>query len=194
MNLQGLFGAVPLTHFFLRQRLSPGDRAIDATCGNGQDTLLLAELVGSGGQVWAFDIQAMALEKTRESLEVADYLSRVSLIHASHARMVDFVTEPVQAIVFNLGYLPTGRQEIKTCAETTVAALEQGQKLLLPSGIILLAVYTGHEGGGAEWSAVKGWAENLLPAEFNVWQSRQLNRSDKAPFLVIVEKMPLNRT
>lgn len=188
MNLQGWYGAVPLTRFFLRQRLSPGDRAIDATCGNGQDTLLLAELVGSEGQIWAFDIQAEALEKTRECLEAADCMGRVRLIHASHARMSDFVTEPVQAIVFNLGYLPAGRQEIKTCAETTVAGLEQGRKLLLPAGIILIAVYTGHEGGKEEWSAVKNWAEGLDPREFNVWQSRQLNRSDRAPFLVIVEK------
>jgi len=189
MNLAGLSGAVPLTHYFLRERVNQGDRVIDATCGNGQDTLLLAELVGSEGKVWAFDIQEAALEKTRESLAAADRLNRVSLIHASHARMADFVAETVVAILFNLGYLPTGEREIKTSAESTVAALEQAEKLLLPSGIILIAVYTGHEGGDEEWSAVKGWAENLSPDEFNVWQSRQLNRSDKAPFVVIVEKM-----
>ena len=189
MNLQGLSGAVPLTHFLLQERLSPGDLAIDATCGNGQDTLLLAELVGAKGKVWAFDIQAQALEKTRECLEAADLLSRVSLLHASHARLVDFVAEPVQAIVFNLGYLPSGERTIKTSAESTVAALEMAQKLLLPSGIILIAVYTGHEGGKEEWSAVKAWAERLDPHEFNVWESRQLNRSDRAPILVIVEKI-----
>jgi len=189
MNQKGFYGAVPMTHFFLQQRLSQGDRAIDATCGNGQDTLLLAQLVGSEGKVWAFDIQKQALEKTRERLEAEDLMSRVSLIHASHARMADFVGEPVKAIVFNLGYLPTGSQEIKTSAESTLTALEQGQKLLLPSGIILIAVYTGHEGGCEEWSTVQCWAEALSPHKFNVWQSRQLNRSEKAPFLVLVEKV-----
>lgn len=189
MKLQGLYGAVPLSHFFLRQRVHSGDRAIDATCGNGQDTLLLAELVGTVGKVWAFDIQEQALEKTRESLAAADLLGRVSLIHGSHARLADFVAEPVTAIVFNLGYLPSGGRAIKTSAESTVAALEQGLELLLPAGIILIAVYTGHEGGGTEWAAVQAWGEGLDPDEFNVWQSRQLNRSPRAPFLLLVEKL-----
>lgn len=190
MNQQGLYGAVPLTHFFLRQRLNPGDRAIDATCGNGQDTLLLAELVGTRGKVWAFDIQGEALEKTRERLDAARLQARVNLIHSGHQKMVACVNEPVRAVVFNLGYLPNGDREIKTSVETTLVALNQAKELLLPSGIILIAVYTGHEGGGDEWAAVKEWAENLSPYEFNVWQSRQLNRSEKAPFLVVVEKMP----
>jgi len=187
--MQGLYGAVPLSHFFLRERLTPGDRAIDATCGNGQDTLLLAKIVGPEGKVWAFDIQEGALSRTRFGLETAGLANRVSLVHAGHERMAEFVAEPVKAILFNLGYLPTGEREIKTSAASTLAALEQGKKLLLPSGIILVAVYTGHEGGEEEWSAVKGWAEALSPHEYNVWLSRQLNRSEKAPFLVMAEKV-----
>jgi SAM-dependent methyltransferase len=189
MNLQGFYGAVPLSHFFLRERVTPGDRAIDATCGKGQDTLLLADLVGAEGQVWAFDIQAEALSATKDRLEATGMADRVDLVHAGHERMAEFVAEPVKAILFNLGYLPAGGKEIKTFAATTVAALEQGKKLLLPAGVILIAVYTGHGGGEEEWSAVKAWAEGLDPHEFNVWQSRQLNRSEKAPFLVVVEKM-----
>ena len=189
MSQQGFYGAVPMTHFFLQHCLNPGDMAIDATCGIGQDTLLLAKLVGCEGKVWAFDVQSQALEKTKERLEATDFMSRVTLIQASHARMSDFVDEPVKAILFNLGYLPTGEREIKTSGESTLAALQQGEKLLLPEGIILVAVYTGHEGGTEEWATVKCWAEGLHPHEFNVWQSRQLNRSEKAPFLVLVEKV-----
>ena len=191
MTLQGLFGAVPLAHFYLRERISPGDRAIDATCGNGQDTLLLAELVGRNGKVWAFDVQEAAVVKTKERLADAGVEDWVELLHAGHERLKEFVAEAVKAVIFNLGYLPSGDREIRTTAETTVAALEQAGNLLLPSGIILIAVYTGHEGGDEEWLAVKEWAEALSPLEFNVWQSRQLNRSEKAPFLVVVEKMPL---
>ena len=191
MTLQGLFGAVPLAHFFLRERIRPGDRAIDATCGNGQDTLLLAELVGRNGKVWAFDVQEAAVVKTKERLADAGVEDWVELLHAGHERLKEFVAEAVKAVIFNLGYLPSGDREIRTTAETTVAALEQAGNLLLPSGIILIAVYTGHEGGDEEWLAVKEWAEALSPLEFNVWQSRQLNRSEKAPFLVVVEKMPL---
>jgi len=186
--MHGLYGAVPLSHYFLQERLKPGDRAIDGTCGNGQDTLFLAKLVASEGMVWAFDIQEGALARTREVLEAAGLADRVSLVHAGHERLAEFVAEPVRAILFNLGYLPTGERAIKTSAESTLAALEQGRQMLSPSGIIVIAVYTGHDGGEAEWAAVKGWAEALPPHEYNVWLSRQLNRSEKAPFLVLAEK------
>ena len=49
------------THELLRQRLRPGDNALDGTAGNGHDTLLLAQCVGPGGRVWAFDVQPQAV-------------------------------------------------------------------------------------------------------------------------------------
>lgn len=186
--MKGLYGAVPLAHSFLRERIKRGDLVIDATCGNGQDTLLLAELVGEEGRVVAFDLQESAIERTRAGLKEAGLESRVDMVLSGHERIAEHVSEPVKAIVFNLGYLPSGDRQIKTTASSTMKALEQARELLQPSGVILISVYTGHEGGGEEWSAVKGWCENLHPKEFNVWMSRQLNRSDRAPFLVLVEK------
>src|SRR6185369_16384189 len=97
--------------------------------------------------------------------------------------------EPAKAFVFNLGYLPSGDRDIKTAADSTVSALGQAGELLQPSGLILVSVYTGHDGGDEEWEAVKGWCETLPPREFNVWMSRQLNRGETAPFLVVVEKV-----
>lgn len=76
----GIRGAVPLCHHFLRERIRPGDRVVDATCGNGQDTLLLAELVGEEGRVWGFDIQEEALARTRERLVAAGLDGRVELV------------------------------------------------------------------------------------------------------------------
>lgn len=38
-----------------------GDTVIDATAGNGHDTVFLAQLVGRQGRVWAFDVQSSAL-------------------------------------------------------------------------------------------------------------------------------------
>ncbi|WP_346419965.1 methyltransferase domain-containing protein, partial [Listeria monocytogenes] len=57
MNLKGI---LPFAHDTLRKVVRPGDYVIDATCGNGHDTLLLAELVGINGHVLGFDIQQMA--------------------------------------------------------------------------------------------------------------------------------------
>ncbi len=56
--------AVGLSHILLRERVKPGDRVVDATCGNGHDTLFLAGLVEAEGAVFAFDVQELALEKT----------------------------------------------------------------------------------------------------------------------------------
>lgn len=50
----------------LRQVVQPGDTVVDATLGNGHDTLMLCELVGETGRVIGFDIQPDAVERTRE--------------------------------------------------------------------------------------------------------------------------------
>lgn len=184
----GLRGAVSLCHHFLRERLRPGDRVVDATCGNGQDTLLLAELVGERGHVWALDIQEQALQRTGERLVAAGLDKRVDLLQAGHEGLAGLVEGSLAAAVFNLGYLPAGDRSVTTAADTTIAALQQATGLLATGGVLLIAVYTGHD-GGAEWAAVRGWAACLQPHEFNVWQARQLNRSEAAPFVVLVEKV-----
>ncbi len=49
--------------------ISEGDIVLDCTVGNGNDTLTLARLVGDKGQVYGFDIQSIALQRTKEKLE-----------------------------------------------------------------------------------------------------------------------------
>ncbi|CAG0992598.1 cobalt-precorrin-6B (C15)-methyltransferase [Geobacteraceae bacterium] len=187
---RGLSGAVQLSHFFLQERLKPGDRVVDATCGNGYDTLLLAQLVGPEGRVWAFDVQEKALAATEERLAEAGFGTRVALVHGGHERLAEVVTEQVRAVVFNLGFLPGAPRETVTTPETTIAALEQAAALLLPGGIITVAVYRGHPGGAAEGDAVDFWAAALSPGRFNVWRCRQGNRSEAAPYLIVVERFP----
>ncbi|HEY6873319.1 MAG TPA: class I SAM-dependent methyltransferase [Geobacteraceae bacterium] len=183
-----LRGAVPLSHFFLRERVGPGDAVVDATCGNGRDTLLLAELVGPAGRVWSFDIQEEALRKTAALLEEKGVRDRVELVAAGHERLAEFVGEPLRTVVFNLGYLPGGDRGMATQPATTRPALDAALGLLLPGGLLLVAVYTGHPGAVEEEDAVLAWACGLDPRRFNVWVSRQLNRPPTAPYLVLVEK------
>jgi len=184
----GLRGAVPLCHFFLRERVRPGDRVVDATCGNGNDTLLLARLVGPMGKVWAFDTQESALIATDAALSAAGCRDWVEVVRDGHERLAEYVTEPVSVVVFNLGYLPGGDKGFVTRPESTLAALEQASKLIARGGLSLAVVYTGHPGGDEEWEVVKSWGTSLPPQEFNVWQARQMNRSEVAPFLVVTEK------
>lgn len=53
---------------FIRQQVQEGDFCIDATMGNGNDTLLLSQLCGESGKVLAFDIQEQALTATQKRL------------------------------------------------------------------------------------------------------------------------------
>ena len=182
-------GAVPLSHFFLRQRVRPGDLVLDATCGNGLDTLLLAELAGEGGRVWGFDVQPRAIAATRALLEREGRLSAVELVQAGHERLSEFVPFGLHAAVFNLGYLPGGETSLVTSPESTVSALGQAASLLDRGGIITVSLYTGHEGGPEEALAVESWGASLVPKNFNVWCSRQLNRPGIAPYLILVERI-----
>jgi len=183
-----LRGAVALSHLFLRERVRVGERVVDATCGNGRDTLLLARLVGPTGRVWGFDLQERALATTRELLAADGCLAQVELVCAGHERIGEFVAEPLAAVVFNLGYLPGGDKGIVTRPATTLAALNGALDLLLPGGILLVVVYTGHDGATDEEKAVLAWGSGLGPKAFNIWTSRQLNRPPLAPYLVLVEK------
>ena len=118
----GFITVLGKAHELVRERLRPGDIAVDATAGNGVDTLILARLVGERGQVYAFDIQEQALAATRARLENAGAAAHVKLIHDSHARLEHYLSPDqhgrVAAVMFNFGYLPGGDPSIITRTES----------------------------------------------------------------------------
>lgn len=162
----------PLTqqaHLALAACLQPGNWAVDATAGNGHDTLFLAQQVGPTGHVWAFDIQSEALNTTVQRLRSAGVEGRVTLVQASHDRMLEYLPGSaigrVKAIQFNLGYRPGGDPRLITRPETTLPALGAACRLLHPEGYISLLVYRGHPGGMEEYQAILDW---LTQAELRV--------------------------
>ncbi len=187
-NLEQLRGPVALCRLILQQRVGAGCKVADATCGNGNDTIFLAGIVGERGRVWSFDIDKEALETTGEKLRQSFLSPVVELVHAGHERLGEFISEPLDAVVFNLGYLPGGVKSTVTRPETTLAALEQALGLLVPGGIVLLVVYIGHPGGVEEAEALEDWTARLPSPEYNVWRSSLLNRRTDAPYLVMIEK------
>ena len=145
--------------------LSPGDRAIDATMGNGHDTLFMARQVAPHGRVIAFDIQPVAIENTRARL-AGEGLSSLAALHlCSHAEMLSHLPGDwpgsVAAVMFNLGYLPGGDKTLVTRAQSTVSALDQAVSTLRPGGLLSLLLYRGHGGADAETAAVMQWLERL---------------------------------
>ncbi|KAF8069480.1 RPL24B [Scenedesmus sp. PABB004] len=136
--------------------LRPGDLAIDATCGNGNDTLFLASAVGPRGAVVGVDVQAAAVDATRALL--ADRLPpggapRVDLHVACHSQLQALVGSNVARVVaFNLGYLPRGADKtVATRRETTLAAVEAALEVVVPGGLVSIMAYVGHPGGLEEY-------------------------------------------
>lgn len=151
--------------------VKPGDTVIDATMGNGHDTLALARAVGAAGSVWAFDVQQQAIHQTRKRLVALCLLERCHLIQGCHSEMERLLTSAsinsgVQMVVFNLGYLPGGEKSTVTTAITTRHALDCACRLLAPGGYLAVTAYTGHPGAVEEASEVAGFFNQLanLPA------------------------------
>ena len=158
---------VSRAHDFARERLSGISRifAVDATAGNGHDTAFLAELAGTKGKVAAFDVQPGAIEATRTRLAKNGLGGNVELFLCGHEKMAKTLGAEwngnVNAVFFNLGYLPKGNHARTTLPETTLRALDAAWEMLAAGGFISLTVYTQHAGGFEESARVAGWLEKM---------------------------------
>ncbi len=179
---------VLLAHLLVNQVLRVGDSAVDATAGNGHDTLYLAQRVGDTGKVYAFDVQRGALLRTAERLRAEGLENRVVLIQAGHERLKEFIPAGIKTAMFNLGYLPGGDHRIITRPGTTIAALKQTLDLLEPGGLATVVVYRGHDGGKEEGEAVSKFIQNLDRKRWDVISTVFPSRSAHAPFLVALQK------
>jgi len=164
-----------LAHELLAERLQPGDIAIDATAGNGHDTLFLAERVGPTGAVHAYDVQTEALQATRRRVDEAGCGGWVQLHPDNHARLMQPLPADcrgrVAAVIFNLGYLPGSDRRTTTQNDSTLAALEQALALLRPGGVLSILAYRGHPGGREEARAVAGWCDRQTDLEHQTHES-----------------------
>lgn len=169
--------------------LNAGDHALDATAGNGHDSLYLAELVGDAGRVWAFDIQTAALNATRARLQQHGCLARVRLVADNHRQLADHVPPGLAVAAFNFGYLPGGDKQITTQADSSVAALHAALGLLRPHGLITAVLYPGHAAGATEADAVLAWARSLPQQRYAVLRYGFENQRNRPPFLLAVEAL-----
>lgn len=176
-------------HFIL-EHLKKGDVAVDFTMGNGNDTLFLAKAVGENGRVYAFDIQEEALISTRKHLEDNSAPENYTLICDSHHKVTEYVKEPIKAGMFNLGYLPrSGKKAVTTLRETTMPAVEAAIDLLLPDGVLIVAIYPGHEEGALEGEMLREYLGTLSRFKICASEFRILN-SPTSPYFFLIEKSP----
>ena len=172
----------------LEKAVHPGDAVIDATMGNGHDTLFLCCLVGDAGRVYAFDVQPRAVENTRSRLSENGVIGRARLFCLGHERMAEQVREPIAAAVFNLGWLPGGDHSVTTRWETTRAAVESALSLLRPGGVLVICAYPGHAEGDRERENLTALLAQLPPQKYNALRQHFLNAGAGAPECFVIQK------
>jgi SAM-dependent methyltransferase len=184
---------IDLAHHYWMQIVKKGDVVIDATCGNGKDTLVLARLALDEGQgrLIGLDIQAEALSRTRQLLREhlpESLMDQISLFEQSHVEFPKEIAElSIKLIVYNLGYLPSGDKAITTKTMTTLVSVEKALSLLMPGGLLSITCYPGHDEGKTEEDALEAWLNSLSPKWFSVCQHHWLNRAN-SPSLILVQK------
>lgn len=168
-----------------------GNIVVDATVGNGHDTLLLAKLVGQEGKVYGFDIQESAIKKTSQKLYENNLAERVYLIKDSHENIDKYIAERADLVVFNLGYLPGGNHEVVTKVGSTAIAIKKSLELLTENGLLLIVTYLGHNEGKVENKYIKEYLSSLNQKEVNVIKFEFINQINNPPILYCVEKNKL---
>ena len=178
------------SHDLLKEVIELGDRVVDATMGNGNDTLFLAQLVGKKGIVYAFDVQEQALVNTKKRLKEYEALEQTKLFLQGHETL-DLVIdskEKISAAIFNLGYLPKSDKSIVTNEKTTILALEALLTRLKNQGRIVIVLYDGHEEGKKEKAEILTFVENLSQEVYSVLNYQFINQRNNPPSLICIEK------
>ncbi|CRK84484.1 class I SAM-dependent methyltransferase [Neobacillus massiliamazoniensis] len=183
---------LPFAKSLLEKAISNGDMVVDATLGNGHDTIFLAELVGENGRVYGFDVQEEAILSSRERLMENGLLERVTLIHSGHENIYNQIPSihhgKITGAIFNLGYLPGSNKTIVTKPETTIAAITQLLEIMAPEGIIVVVIYHGHPDGTLERDSVVHYCQQLDQKSAHVLQYQFINQQNHPPFIVAIEK------
>ncbi|MEO2078481.1 MAG: class I SAM-dependent methyltransferase [Bacillus sp. (in: firmicutes)] len=183
---------LPFARNLLEKAVKPGDIVVDATLGNGHDTVFLADLVGESGTVYGFDVQEEAIAASKERVHQHGLSDRVKMIHEGHEKLSKFIPPnhhgKVTGAIFNLGYLPGSDKSVVTRPETTISAIEQLLDIMTPEGIIVLVIYHGHMEGAVERDSLLHYCHQLDQKKAHVLQYQFINQQNNPPFIVAIEK------
>ncbi|WP_175615149.1 tRNA (mnm(5)s(2)U34)-methyltransferase [Piscibacillus halophilus] len=182
---------IPFAHDLLSQSVTKGSVVVDATLGNGHDSLFLSRLVGEHGNVYSFDVQQEAIDQS-DKLFNEQGIHNVTSILTGHENAKDQLTKrgihEIDGCIFNLGFLPGSDHSVTTSSYTTIEAINQIFSLLKPERYIVIVVYPGHEEGRIEKEKLITFLKSFPAKRADIAQYRMVNRSDKAPFVVALYK------
>ncbi len=197
MHINNLFkengwSPVQESHVIISRILTEGDYAIDATAGNGNDTLFLKKCVGSDGKVFAFDIQKSALLTAENLLKKYNLFENIELINSGHQYLAENIpsiyTGNIKAVLFNLGYLPGGNKSIVTQPKTSIDGITQALTLLSINCLVSIIYYTGHSGGKTEFDEIMKYLKSLNQKNYSVTHYKASDKLINPPGLLTIEK------
>lgn len=176
-----LYNLDKLVKTLIKKTIDKNSVVVDATCGNGNDTLFLANIAK---EVYAFDIQDQAIINSKNK---CSEFSNINFIQDSHANFDNYISNNVDLIMYNLGYLPNSHDElITTTSSSTIDSITSGLKLLNKNKFMILTIYTGHD-NGLEANIVSEFLKTLSNKEYLVMQYQFCNLANP-PFVMVVEK------
>ena len=167
----------------LDYHVKQNDLVVDATIGNGHDTLYLCNLTPNG-KVFGFDIQEKAIQNTKELLKDKH---NYQLFKITHEKINDVLKEykgKISLVLFNLGYLPGGNKKITTNVNSTLKAIQKSFELLNQKGVILITIYPGHDEGLQESIQIKKFLEKNKYS----WTEYHNTNNISAPYLIEMKK------
>lgn len=176
-----LYNLDKLVKTLIKKTVDKNSIVVDATCGNGNDTLFLVNIAN---EVYAFDIQKQAITNSQNKCSDFD---NINFIQDSHANFNSHISSNVDLIMYNLGYLPnSGDELITTNSTSTIDSITSGLNLLNKNKLMILTIYTGHD-NGLEADKVNNFLKTLSNKEYLVMQYQFCNL-DNPPFVMVVEK------
>jgi len=181
-----LMQGVEFSHWIIDNYLDEYNVLVDATCGNGYDTLFLSSKISKKGKLYAFDIQKSAIESTKSKFK--DKKTNVEFINDGHENLDKYLNEDINCIIYNSGYLPGSNKKVVTKKETTIKSLKIALELLANNGLIVLVIYSEHEGGRKEKNAVLEFSSNLDYKKYNVLHYNFINQKMNPPEVVVINK------
>jgi 16S rRNA G1207 methylase RsmC len=172
-----------IAHLFLSHLIKKDDILIDATMGNGHDTLFLAN---HAKKVYAFDIQKQAIETTSLLLE-KHQINNVDLILDSHENFSNYVRS-FQGVIFNLGYLPHGDKSITTKAFSTIKTIDHMLSKLQQNGYMIIVVYPGHPEGRKESIEIDSYLNTLDTKNYKIIKTDLVHQNNHPPYIIWITK------
>lgn len=187
-NTRKLKTATQIFKMLIAPFVFEGMVAVDCTVGNGHDTFFLAEHAGPEGKVYGFDVQASAIKATQEKLEEKEGIAPFKLFHIGHENLKTSIKEPVDLVVYNLGYLPRHDKSITTMTETTLESVKQAMEIIKPGGVVSVIAYPGHDEGANELAGLSAFLKDVDQTEFDILKSEFINQKNRPPILFLIEK------